>query len=480
MDDPPTSSSSPPSTMAESSQSSSSLAATASTSYESIMKRLLKIIRNHRVVNDFKPLEDLWELCNTPPPPTTQAQLKTQPPPSSESSDTQTKSSLKRDSSKLPIATGENKEKESKKLRLSANTSSSNSVNKLKSNSNSPPSKAENDTNNQTSTKNTPVSQQKNNVIPLQEQPQSIPVPIDSLNNDLSDFNSMVVDMLDFSCFICKRFNQEPNNKLIECRQCTQLYHQKCHEPVIDKDQIESSSKDQVESVGDGESRQMVWYLPRCMNCTIQKSDNDSLSHPPNSLAISKSPTHSAIQSRSPENPVQPVINNNSQPIAVNNNMNGDLFKNNKEKITAAATNPVEQSTNSLLGKQQVKGLAALATKLNTTNGTTSSLKSSPNTLSPSSKANHDDLFKKFRQTVNNNTSLPTSTPTPVNSTPGLDLKRKFLASTQSQATQPPTQQAQLNKKPLFNLGSSQANTIKSPNSTTTNTNIIVNTIVKK
>ena len=206
MDDPPTStsSSSPPSTMAESSQSSSSLATAASTSYESIMKRLLKIIRNHRVVNDLKPLEDLWELCNTPPP-TTQVQLKTQPPPSSESSDTQTKS-LKRDSSKLPIATGENKEKESKKPRLSANTSSSNSVNKLKSNSNSPPSvsKAENDTNNQTSTKNTPVSQEKNNVIPLQEQPQSIPVPIDSLNNDLSDFNSMVVDMLDFSCFICK------------------------------------------------------------------------------------------------------------------------------------------------------------------------------------------------------------------------------------------------------------------------------------
>jgi hypothetical protein len=145
----------------------------------------------------------------------------------------------------------------------------------------------------------------------------------------------------------------------------------------------------------------------------------------------------------------------------------------------AAATNPVEQSTNSLLGKQQVKGLAALATKLNTTNGTSSSLKSSPNTLSPSSKTNHDDLFKKFRQTVNN-TSLPTSTPTPVNSTPGLDLKRKFLASTQSQATQPPSQQAQLSKKPLFNLGSSQANTIKSPNSTPTNTNIIVNTIVKK
>lgn len=206
MDDPPTStsSSSPPSTMAESSQSSSSLATAASTSYESIMKRLLKIIRNHRVVNDLKPLEDLWELCNLPPP-TTQVQLKTQPPASSESSDTQTKS-LKRDSSKLPIATGENKEKDSKKPRLSANTSSSNSVNKLKSNSNSPPSvsKAENDTNNQTSTKNTPVSQEKNNVIPLQEQPQSIPVPIDSLNNDLSDFNSMVVDMLDFSCFICK------------------------------------------------------------------------------------------------------------------------------------------------------------------------------------------------------------------------------------------------------------------------------------
>lgn len=218
MDDPPpTSSSSPLSAMIESSQiiQSSSLLVNSSTSYESIMKRLLKIIRNHRVVNDLKPLVDLWELCNAPPTPPPQSQSQFRVQPSQDSFDTLPKP-LKRDSSKLPLhtpTTVENREKESKKPRLSANTSNNSSVNKFTSICDSPPIKTENEIFNSIANKASQINEQKTQ-ISLQEHSQSMSsikydsnssVPIDSINNEFSDFtNSMVVDMLDFSCYICK------------------------------------------------------------------------------------------------------------------------------------------------------------------------------------------------------------------------------------------------------------------------------------
>jgi hypothetical protein len=43
----------------------------------------------------------------------------------------------------------------------------------------------------------------------------------------------------DFTCIVCKKFNQELNNKLVECRKCTNLYHQLCHIPRIRDDEID-------------------------------------------------------------------------------------------------------------------------------------------------------------------------------------------------------------------------------------------------
>jgi len=38
---------------------------------------------------------------------------------------------------------------------------------------------------------------------------------------------------LDCTCIICKSFNQESNNKLMECSTCQNLYHQECHDPPV-------------------------------------------------------------------------------------------------------------------------------------------------------------------------------------------------------------------------------------------------------
>ncbi|CAF1037171.1 unnamed protein product [Brachionus calyciflorus] len=71
--------------------------------------------------------------------------------------------------------------------------------------------------------------------------------------NDLFD-----VEMLDFSCFFCKQLNQELNNKLIECKKCSKLFHQKCHIPKIDETKALIITDD---------DDKMQWFIEKCQNC---------------------------------------------------------------------------------------------------------------------------------------------------------------------------------------------------------------------
>jgi len=61
------------------------------------------------------------------------------------------------------------------------------------------------------------------------------PSPTASLvvEEDTGDMDIDFQSLNDCTCFICKSFNQEPGNKLMECHTCQNLYHQKCHDPVI-------------------------------------------------------------------------------------------------------------------------------------------------------------------------------------------------------------------------------------------------------
>lgn len=61
----------------------------------------------------------------------------------------------------------------------------------------------------------------------------------------------------DCTCCICKSFNQETGNKLMECHTCQNLYHQECHNPVITDEEVADP--------------RLVW---NCSNCsaTIQQT----------------------------------------------------------------------------------------------------------------------------------------------------------------------------------------------------------------
>ena len=56
----------------------------------------------------------------------------------------------------------------------------------------------------------------------------------------------------DCTCYICKSFNQENGNKLMECHTCQNLYHQECHNPVITDEQVADP--------------RLIW---NCSNCSV-------------------------------------------------------------------------------------------------------------------------------------------------------------------------------------------------------------------
>lgn len=206
------------------------------------MKRLLNIIRHHRPDNDLKPLEDLWDLCNTPPPPpppppppAPAPQPQTQPvspnqravsPPGNENSTTvkTTGGGLKRDASKLALSTtsitGGSDKPESKKARLQQPTPPPTTTIKTTTTTSptkptSPRSVVENESlsvNKNGSSENKKRESSLNSISEIRfSDGSSQPVVLNTqaaaasadVVNLVTDF-STDLDMLDFSCSICK------------------------------------------------------------------------------------------------------------------------------------------------------------------------------------------------------------------------------------------------------------------------------------
>lgn len=363
--------------------------------YESVLKKLNQIFKSKRS-DSLKQLEDLWESVNlvksTSPVPFNNSQVST--------STSTGESSLKRDISKLGTNSSTNQTVKKSKLSpvapvkqpvplpkpLSTNTLTKTSTNSNNSSQIKPQ-----------STKTT------DNSVAIDDNVESITVFSSSSTSNNStgvinssnlpdnikfeDINS-VVDMLDFSCITCKQFNQESNNKLIECRQCTKLFHQQCHNPKIEDSQLEKQNTST-------NSYQLIWYVKKCEMC--------------NSENKTKIVEASNDVEMLPEIAVQATITSDNSKNIVKNENSFDN-SNHKRKLSneLASSNKQSQAINS--SSNGIKGLAALATKLNAPNPTTNSslLSKLQNTTNTSS--NQDDLFKKFKQQTTN--SATTAAPT--------------------------------------------------------------------
>lgn len=53
----------------------------------------------------------------------------------------------------------------------------------------------------------------------------------------MMDVNLELEGLNDCTCYVCKSFNQESGNKLMECHTCQNLFHQECHVPTVSNDE---------------------------------------------------------------------------------------------------------------------------------------------------------------------------------------------------------------------------------------------------
>ena len=74
----------------------------------------------------------------------------------------------------------------------------------------------------------------------------------------------------DCTCCMCKSFNQEIGNKLMECHTCQNLFHQGCHEPPVSNDEANDP--------------RLVWNCSECLRKQVGSHwaaiYRDLLTHP--------------------------------------------------------------------------------------------------------------------------------------------------------------------------------------------------------
>ncbi|XP_065573014.1 integrator complex subunit 12-like isoform X2 [Artemia franciscana] len=50
--------------------------------------------------------------------------------------------------------------------------------------------------------------------------------------------DDLVSEIMDFACLVCKGLDVSSGNQLVECRECSALYHQECHKPPISEQDV--------------------------------------------------------------------------------------------------------------------------------------------------------------------------------------------------------------------------------------------------
>lgn len=107
-----------------------------------------------------------------------------------------------------------------------------------------------------------------------EEAPEPMRVEDDSEATDIEDENTDAGDFaveMGLACVQCKQIEQTPNNQLVECQECHNLYHQECHKPpLVDQDVLDP---------------RFVWYCSKCQKTmkkiAVKPNKNKSPVHTP-------------------------------------------------------------------------------------------------------------------------------------------------------------------------------------------------------
>ncbi|GLV45127.1 Integrator 12 [Carabus blaptoides fortunei] len=98
--------------------------------------------------------------------------------------------------------------------------------------------------------------------------------------------NELELDLLkeDLMCIICKGMGVGARNRLVECGDCHNLYHQECHDPTISDEEIESSD---------------AWNCATCKDVQASKSVKKFVVTPSSSSSSSQKNSSSQISVQS-------------------------------------------------------------------------------------------------------------------------------------------------------------------------------------
>ncbi len=146
------------------------------------------------------------------------------------------------------------------------------------------------------------------------------------------------------------------NNKLVECRKCTSLYHQLCHIPRIRDEEIDEKD------------------IEECATCKNESTSSDT------------------------DVELSPTITKSVNPVRLQTNIFTNLSNNNQA---------VDKKPQPISNTNGFKGLAGLATKFNGSNSfTDNKIASKPLVKSPEQPVKlTNELFKKTKPATLNSTS---------------------------------------------------------------------------
>ncbi|XP_054156389.1 integrator complex subunit 12-like isoform X2 [Oppia nitens] len=126
--------------------------------------------------------------------------------------------------------------------------------------------------------------------VPIKVEDDSEATDIEDENQDAGEF-AMEMGL---ACVTCKQIDIAPNNQLVECQECHNLYHQECHKPpLMDRD------------ISDP---RFVWYCAKCQKSMMKKSAAAASSAKPTKTMGGKTSTSSTTSITSSLLSSSPVI----------------------------------------------------------------------------------------------------------------------------------------------------------------------------
>lgn len=220
----------------------------------------------------------------------------------------------------------------------------------------------------------------------------AVKVEEDSEATDIEDENTdageFAVEM-GLACVQCKQIDIAPNNQLVECQECHNLYHQECHKPpLIDRD------------ISDP---RFVWYCAKCQKTMKKIAVKPNKNNNKTPIQTPISGTSMTVQSKEYSSVGA------KQQIKGENNSDSRLIQPFKREPKVSVPNTSFQSSVTNTSSAKPIGLAALAVNISRSSSVTSSATNVNTKNKNGNNGNNNNINSSITTLATNQSSSGTS-----------------------------------------------------------------------